>query len=71
MSLYPSIYVNPAHRFVESLNSLPRQPNGMEDAHDYLWAAQDLWMKDEIWNWVNEQPEIKAVVLKAEGLEGG
>ncbi|PIL36807.1 hypothetical protein GSI_00497 [Ganoderma sinense ZZ0214-1] len=48
----------------KSLNNLPRSLNGPEDAHDYLWLTQDLWMPSHIWNWANNDPEVKACVLK-------
>ncbi|KAJ7153101.1 hypothetical protein C8R43DRAFT_1002904 [Mycena crocata] len=41
-----------------------RARNGPEDAHDYLWMAQDLWMESEVWDWVNEDPTVEAEVLK-------
>ena len=50
--------------YIESLNNLPRSLNGPEDAHDYLWLTQDLWMLSHIWNWANNDPEVKACVLK-------
>lgn len=42
----------------------PRSFNGPEEAHDYLWLTQDLWMEDDVWNWVNGHPDAKATILK-------
>ncbi|KAJ7119179.1 hypothetical protein C8R44DRAFT_923196 [Mycena epipterygia] len=41
-----------------------RACNGIEDARDHLWLAQDLWMRDDAWNWVNSDPVVKAHVLR-------
>ncbi|KAJ7758045.1 hypothetical protein B0H16DRAFT_1370752 [Mycena metata] len=41
-----------------------RSFNGSEDARDHLWLAQDLWMEDDVWNWVNNDPVVKAHVLR-------
>ena len=49
---------------VANLNSDARTPNGPEDAQDYLWLTQDLWMKDDVWNWANNSVDAKNVVLK-------
>jgi hypothetical protein len=38
--------------------------NGPEEAHDYLWAAQDLWMAPDVWDWVNEDAAVADLVLK-------
>ncbi|TBU48461.1 hypothetical protein BD309DRAFT_292618 [Dichomitus squalens] len=48
----------------KSLNNLPRSLNGPEDAHDYLWLTQNLWMPSHIWNWANNDPEVKSHVLR-------
>lgn len=37
-------------------------PNGPEEAHDYLWLTQDLWMSSHVWNWVNNYGGCKEVV---------
>jgi len=42
----------------------PRPDNGTEDAHDYLWLTQDLWMEPDVWEWVNENPDVKNAVLQ-------
>ncbi|KAJ7087158.1 hypothetical protein C8R44DRAFT_687388 [Mycena epipterygia] len=41
-----------------------RMYNGLEEAHDYLWIAQDLWMESDVWDWVNEDPAVADHVLK-------
>ncbi|KAJ3505760.1 hypothetical protein NMY22_g17468 [Coprinellus aureogranulatus] len=46
------------------LNMLPRGPNSPEEAHDYLWLSQDLWMEDDVWNWADNNPDAKQVILK-------
>ncbi|KAF7362562.1 hypothetical protein MVEN_00604500 [Mycena venus] len=38
--------------------------NGTDEAHDYLWVAQDLWMAPDVWAWVNENSTVAAVILK-------
>ncbi|KAK0451220.1 uncharacterized protein EV420DRAFT_1561559, partial [Desarmillaria tabescens] len=48
----------------EQLNSSARGWNGPEVAHDYLWLVQDLWMKDDVWNWANEHPDAKEATFK-------
>ncbi|KAH6912043.1 hypothetical protein BKA70DRAFT_1266388 [Coprinopsis sp. MPI-PUGE-AT-0042] len=45
-------------------NMYPRGPNSPEEAHDYLWVAQDLWMEEDVWEWADSNPDVKAVVLK-------
>ncbi|KAF5326513.1 hypothetical protein D9611_000712 [Ephemerocybe angulata] len=45
-------------------NRIPRTVNGPEDAHDYLWLIQDHWMIPAVWNWVNNNPDAKKVLLK-------
>ncbi|KIM42077.1 hypothetical protein M413DRAFT_143938 [Hebeloma cylindrosporum] len=47
-----------------TLNSGARAANGPEDAQDYLWLTQDLWMKDDVWNWANNNVDAKNTVLK-------
>lgn len=49
---------------VANLNNDARTRNGPEDAQDYLWLTQDLWMKDDVWNWANNNVDAKNVVLK-------
>lgn len=38
--------------------------NGSEEAHDYLWMAQDLWMEPDVWSWVNEDAGAAEHVLR-------
>ncbi|KAF9052450.1 hypothetical protein BDZ89DRAFT_428557 [Hymenopellis radicata] len=38
--------------------------NGPQEAREYLYWAQDLWMKSSVWEWVNSRPDIKKYVLK-------
>ncbi|KAJ7646024.1 hypothetical protein DFH06DRAFT_1424747 [Mycena polygramma] len=40
------------------------QPN---EANDYLWIAQDLWMAPDVWNWVNEDSIVRGLILKSCG----
>jgi len=47
-----------------NLNMDPRSMNGPEEAHDYLWLTQDLWMEPEVWKWANENPDARNAVLK-------
>ncbi|KAJ7597566.1 hypothetical protein C8J56DRAFT_1041759 [Mycena floridula] len=49
-----------------SLNMEARMYNGREDAHDYLWLTQDLWMTDDddVWSWVQENRDVEELVLK-------
>ena len=42
----------------------PRSSNGPEEARDYLWLTQDLWMEDTVWSWANNNPDAKNTVLK-------
>lgn len=46
------------------LNNSARSMNGPEEAHDYLWLTQELWMEDDVWNWANGEQAIKKFVLK-------
>ncbi|KAJ6623261.1 hypothetical protein B0H10DRAFT_808582 [Mycena sp. CBHHK59/15] len=48
----------------DSLNMSARGINSSEEAHDYLWLTQDLWMDPEVWNWVNADPVINSEILK-------
>ncbi|KAJ7440939.1 hypothetical protein FB451DRAFT_1299348 [Mycena latifolia] len=41
--------------------------NGPDDAHDYLWTTQDLWMAPDVWNWVNEDSTVRTLILKSCG----
>lgn len=46
------------------LNFDGRMPNGAEDAQDYLFLTQDLWMKNDVWTWANNIAGAKNAVLK-------
>ncbi|EIW62110.1 uncharacterized protein TRAVEDRAFT_27483 [Trametes versicolor FP-101664 SS1] len=48
----------------KSLNFDPRSFNGQEEAHDYLWLTQDLWMAPDVWAWADSDAEVKSYVLK-------
>ncbi|KAI0092824.1 hypothetical protein BDY19DRAFT_983379 [Irpex rosettiformis] len=48
----------------KTVSDSPRSRNDTEDAHDYLWASQDLWMEPDVWAWADSIPEVKAFVLK-------
>ncbi|KAI6103809.1 hypothetical protein EDD16DRAFT_296917 [Pisolithus croceorrhizus] len=49
----------------KGLNMLPRTSNGPEDAQNYLFLTQDVWMKDDVWEWANASQEAKSNVIKA------
>ncbi|KAJ6620500.1 hypothetical protein B0H10DRAFT_2021817 [Mycena sp. CBHHK59/15] len=48
----------------ESGNMNPRGFNGPEEAHDYLWIAQDLWEEPDVWSWIQEDSTVSEEVLK-------
>ena len=48
----------------------PRQHNGPEDAQDYLWLAQDLWMEPSVWEWANNNQDVKDALLQTCNKEG-
>ncbi|KAI6021030.1 hypothetical protein EDC04DRAFT_2735058 [Pisolithus marmoratus] len=48
----------------KSLNDLPRTLNGPGDAQDYLYLTQDVWMKDDVWEWANASQEARDNVIK-------
>ncbi|KDR77979.1 hypothetical protein GALMADRAFT_1295800 [Galerina marginata CBS 339.88] len=48
----------------EKLDMHPRPDNGPEDAHDYLWLTQDLWMEPDVWQWVNQSQDVKNGILQ-------
>ncbi|TFK93914.1 hypothetical protein K466DRAFT_580545 [Polyporus arcularius HHB13444] len=54
----------------KTLNNLPRAPNGPEEAHDYLWLTQNLWMASDVWEWVNNDAGAKSHILKTCSREG-
>ncbi|KAF5326334.1 hypothetical protein D9611_000725 [Ephemerocybe angulata] len=45
-----------------------RGMNGPEDAIDYLWLTQDLWMENSVWNWVNGNQDAKQATVKISAL---
>lgn len=42
----------------------PRAPNGPEDAQDYLWLAQELWMESDVWEWADNDEDTKTTVRR-------
>ncbi|KAF9040031.1 hypothetical protein BJ165DRAFT_1351413 [Panaeolus papilionaceus] len=48
----------------ENLNNEARAPNSPQDAHDYLWLSHGLWMEEDVWKWVDENADVKSVLLK-------
>lgn len=52
------------------LNMNPRQMNGPEDAHDYLWLTQDLWMEPDVWSWADGNEDIKTSIHRCCGRDG-
>ncbi|KAI0959817.1 hypothetical protein AcW1_004533 [Taiwanofungus camphoratus] len=53
-----------------NLNMMPRTFNGPEQAHDYLWLTQDLWMAPDVWAWADGDVDAKGCVLKTCSREG-
>ncbi|OAX41732.1 hypothetical protein K503DRAFT_848207 [Rhizopogon vinicolor AM-OR11-026] len=47
-----------------NLNNNPRGFNSPEEAQDYLWVSQSLWMDPTVWKWANEDEDVKKVLLK-------
>lgn len=43
---------------------MPRAQNGPEDAQDYLWLTQDLWMQSDVWEWADQDPDTKNTVRR-------
>ena len=41
-----------------------RSFNGPEEAQDYLWLSQDMWMEPDVWNWANDDPIAKTSILR-------
>ncbi|RPD61881.1 hypothetical protein L226DRAFT_535256 [Lentinus tigrinus ALCF2SS1-7] len=41
-----------------------RDMNRHEDAHDYCWLAQDIWMENDVWNWANGDSEVRKLILR-------
>ncbi|KAF7800007.1 hypothetical protein EIP86_011250 [Pleurotus ostreatoroseus] len=54
----------------KNLYSGPRSSNSTEDAHDYLWIAQDAWMAPDVWAWANAQEAARVCALKRCSREG-
>lgn len=48
----------------------PRQLNGAEDAQDYLWLTQDLWMEPDVWDWADKDADTKKSVRRMCCREG-
>ncbi|KAG6810499.1 hypothetical protein H0H92_011596 [Tricholoma furcatifolium] len=46
------------------LNMSVRTYNGPEEAQDYLWFTQDLWMEPDVWNWANGNPYVVDALLQ-------
>ncbi|OCH94252.1 hypothetical protein OBBRIDRAFT_810581 [Obba rivulosa] len=49
---------------IDNLTNMPWQMNGQEDAHDYLWLAQDLWMARDVWDWAAGDEKARGFALK-------
>lgn len=47
-----------------------RPMNGPEDAQDYLWLTQDLWMELDVWSWADQDADTKASVRRLCCREG-
>ncbi|KAG2359636.1 hypothetical protein BDR07DRAFT_1336519 [Suillus spraguei] len=48
-----------------SLNHNPRGFNSPEEAQDYLWLTQNLWMDPVVWEWANNDMDAKKALLKS------
>ncbi|KAG2030373.1 hypothetical protein BDR03DRAFT_929088 [Suillus americanus] len=48
-----------------SLNNNPRGFNSPEEAQDYLWLTQNLWMDPVVWEWANNDVDVKKALLKS------
>ncbi|KAG1749288.1 hypothetical protein EDB19DRAFT_1681840 [Suillus lakei] len=48
-----------------SLNNNPRGFNSPEEAQDYLWLTQNLWMDPVVWEWANNDMDAKKALLKS------
>ncbi|KAJ7452720.1 hypothetical protein B0H11DRAFT_1876199 [Mycena galericulata] len=65
---YPIVLIKIIGRFKERVEGDPhpvREVSGPEDARDHLWLAQDLWMEDDVWNWVSNDAYVRDKVLRA------
>lgn len=47
-----------------NLNHNPRGFNGPEEAQDYLWLTRNLWMDPVVWEWANNDVDVKQALLK-------
>ncbi|KAJ6545081.1 hypothetical protein DFH09DRAFT_659271 [Mycena vulgaris] len=64
---FPMVLIKVLGRFKERVDldaHATRGKNGAEDARDHLWLAQDLWMQDAVWNWVDKDPVVREHVLR-------
>ncbi|KAJ7783960.1 hypothetical protein DFH07DRAFT_764329 [Mycena maculata] len=64
---FPAVLIKVIAKFKERVDvdtHATREPSGAEDARDHLWLAQDFWMQDDAWNWVNKDAVVKAHVLR-------
>ncbi|KAJ6589753.1 hypothetical protein B0H19DRAFT_1104631 [Mycena capillaripes] len=50
---------------------IPKRPsaqlritNGSEDAQSYLWRSQELWMLPDVWEWANNNLNVKTSVRR-------
>ncbi|KAF7290758.1 Aldo/keto reductase [Mycena indigotica] len=48
-----------------------RSSNGREDARDHLWLAQEFWMRDDVWAWVNSDPVDASTAVSGTGQLAG
>ncbi|KAJ3510354.1 hypothetical protein NLJ89_g4723 [Agrocybe chaxingu] len=46
------------------LNNDPRARNGPEDAQDYLYLTQNIWMEKDVWKWADSCEDAKELILK-------
>ncbi|KAJ7929757.1 hypothetical protein B0H13DRAFT_2538817 [Mycena leptocephala] len=64
---YPGVFIKVLGKFKERVDGDThpvRGSDGPEDARDHLWLAQDLWMRDDVWNWVDSDPVVKSRVFR-------
>ncbi|KAJ7666776.1 hypothetical protein DFH06DRAFT_251173 [Mycena polygramma] len=64
---YPNVLIKVLGNMKERVDvdtHATRASNGREDGRDHLWLAQDLWMQDDVWNWVDNDPFVKERVLR-------
>ncbi|KAI0650064.1 hypothetical protein C8Q79DRAFT_364734 [Trametes meyenii] len=40
------------------------RPTQLEEAHNYRWQAQQLWVAEDAWNWISTNHDVQAAVLK-------